>query len=369
MWPKGRRGKSLNGWGLLLNGDTVRIPTWRQGAIDGPADIVEEVLRIYGFDSIPSAYLPLSEENITTAQVDLENSMRQSMTQRGMDEVVSWSFMDENIARKFGHDNHIKLSNPISVELNVMRKTIIPNLMTFASRNNARGYSDLALFEIGAIYASEYKDKQMPCLAGIRTGKINPRSVHKVERPASFYDAKADLYSAIAAYQFDGNKLAISRDVPSYYHPGRSACFSLGKNVIGYCGEIHPEIIEHYDLNGPAIAFELLFNNLPQPKNIIKRGKLDVSDYQAVVRDFAFIVADSVAVAEILKAVKSVNPMIESVDVFDVYAGKGVEEGKKSIAITTRIQPRLKTLSEEEINSISLEIISSINKKFEATLR
>lgn len=355
--------------GFFWEGSTVKIPTWRQGGIDGAADIVEEILRIYGFDFIPSEPLPLSQANIIPGRVDLENAMRHALTQRGMDEVLSWSFMDESLARKFGHDDHIKLANPISVELNVMRKTAIPNLMSFIGKNCARGYANLAFFEMGSIYAREHKDNQMKCLTGLRSGKINARSVHKDEREVSFYDAKADLYAAVAAYQFDADKLTVSRNVPSYYHPGRSACLTLGKNIIGYCGEIHPEIINHYDLNCQVVGFELLFHNLPLPKSIIKRTKLDISDYQVVVRDFAFIVADSIAVTEILKAAKSVNPMIESAEVFDVYAGKGIEKGMKSVAITIRIQPRLKTLSDEEINTIAEGIINTAANKFEAILR
>lgn len=367
--PQGVAKEILARLGFTISGAKVKIPSWRLGTIDGAPDIVEEIIRIYGYDFIPSQSLPLEQSKVVISQTTVDQRLRSCLIMRGMSELITWSFMDENLAKKFGHDNHIRLTNPISSELNVMRQTVVANLLASVTKNVARGANDLSFFEIGAVYNNTFPSKQASCLTGVRVGVLNPRSVHKDERSVNFYDAKADLFAAVEAYGFDASKLTMNRNAPSYYHPGRSACFSLGKNVIAYCGQLHPAIAKEYDIVSDAVAFELFYESLPQVKQNAKRAKLEVSDYQAVVRDFAFIVADSVAAGDFLKALANADPLLESIQVFDVYSGKGVEEGMKSLAITAKIQPKDKTLSEDEINVIGEKILAVAADKFSAKLR
>lgn len=355
--------------GFELKGSTLLIPTFRQGDIALDVDVVEEIMRIHGFDNIHNQ--PLQQHlSLTSDANSLENIGRNTLINRSYNEIISYSFCSPDDAKRFAFKSNIEIANPISVEMSVMRETIVPNMLAAMKRNEARGLSDSGFFEVGNIYSDAFTDKQTKCFAGLKFGKLNPKSVHKDERDFDFFDAKADLFALIMDLGFDATKLTINdSNAPSYYHPARSASFALGKNIVAYCGEIHPSIAKHYDANSRVVTFELFVESLPKAKQKFARAKLEVSDYQAVYRDFAFIVDAKLSAQEITKACKMADPMIESANIFDVYEGKNIEEGKKSIALSVKIQPQNKTLSDAEITAIYNKIILDAQIRLQASLR
>jgi phenylalanyl-tRNA synthetase beta chain len=284
--------------------------------------------------------------------------------------VITWSFSSAKIAEKFGFVDPITLANPISIELEVMRQSIIPNLLGVMKKNMARSIDNFGIFEIGNIYLRNLPTMQKKCVAGIRFGKSDFRSVHKDERTFDFYDAKRDVFSIVEELEFDPNKLGISTEnLPKYYHPYRACAFVLGKNVIGYAGEIHPDILKFFDAKTTVTAFEIFVENLPKPKAKLNRAAVELSDLQPVVRDFAFIVDDNILAHDLIKCVKETDPLVESVQIFDVYTGTNLEPNKKSVALSARLQPKLKTMTEEEINIIADKICNSVAANFRAVMR
>lgn len=360
----------LTNLGFELDGDNIHIPSYRQGDIDGEEDIVEEIIRVYGYENVPCS--PITTSTINTI-INKESSLdkcRKVLIDRKLTELISWSFSDDKASKHFSFKNVLRLKNPINAELSLMRMSVLPNHLIIAARNMAYGNNNLGFFETGLIYTNEYNDKQTSCVSGIRTGKYNPRSLYKDEREYDFYDAKADVFSVINCFGYNTSKLVLSNEVPKYYHPGKSASILIGKTIIAYCGEIHPEVIKAYDIKENVIAFEVFTNNIPKPKNKIQQGAFEVSNYQSVVRDFAFIIDVNQTVGEVTRALKNIHPgLIEDINVFDVYKGKEIGTDKKSIAITVKLQPTDRTLSEAEISKISEEITTTVSTKFNATLR
>lgn len=253
-----------------------------------------------------------------------------------------------------------------------MRPSILPNLIEAAQKNADRGYHNTALFEVGPAFTSVKKDGQKTVAAGIRHVAQGSRhwSGSEAARNVDALDAKADALAALAAAGAPVGNLQVSRDAPSYYHPGRSGALRLGANVLAYFGEIHPAVLDDMGVKGPVTAFEAFLNNAPAPK---KKGSakplLVLSAFQPVQRDFAFLVDDKIEAESIIKAARSPDKMIETVEIFDIYKGKGVEDGKKSVAINVIIQPKDKTLSDAEIESISKKIVEAVTSKCGASLR
>ncbi len=363
----------------------VDIPSWRND-IEGEHCLMEEILRIYGFENIPTISLirdsALPKVAISTGQRRVAFA-KKILAQNGMYEMVSWSFTSEKQANLFGggaKDLHI--SNPISSDLSVMRPGIIGNLIAAAVRNAGRGYNDIALFEVGPAYRAPNHDGQDTVAAGIHIGKNAPRHWTNSARHVDLFDAKANILAVIAACAPTLN-LQISDDAPTWYHTGRSGSFKLGKNTIAYFGELHPKILKEMGMKDRAIGFEIFMDNIPQPKSGAKsksgktRKALQMSNFQAVNRDFSFVVNDNINADKIIRAAEMADKkLITNVDIFDIYKGdKLIDQAgdemitKKSIAINITIQAQDKTLNDKEIEAITAKVIANVAKLTGGILR
>jgi phenylalanyl-tRNA synthetase beta chain len=347
-------------------------PSWRHD-IDGPADLVEEVVRIHGLSSVAS--VPLQRPGAVAMPVLSKaqrrtRTARRALATRGFNECVSFSFVARDQATLFGGgDDARQLSNPIASDLDALRPSILPSLLAAAGRNGARGFSNLQLFEIGAAFDSGMPEAQKTIAAGLRTGHVE-RHWQKSEATSGLFDVKADLLSALEAITGAPMSAPITQGAPGWYHPGRSGTIAMGPKIIAQFGELHPKVLAAFDLKVPAAGFEIFLDAIPDAKSKGKAKPLfQPSPYQAIERDFAFVVDAKLAAGEIVKAVKMADrALIDAVTVFDVYEGKGVTEGKKSVAIAVRIQPKDATLTEVEIEALAQKIIAA-TLKIGATLR
>ncbi|MCK5385021.1 MAG: phenylalanine--tRNA ligase subunit beta [Alphaproteobacteria bacterium] len=355
----------------------VSPPSWR-GDIEGKADLTEEVSRIYGFENIEPISVR-SEKAVTSSAETLELSRarmaRSAMAMAGLSECVTWSFMNKTLASAFGsNDNEtLSLCNPISSELDQMRPSILPNLIEAAGRNSDRGFYDVALCEVGPVFRSVKPDGQACMAAGIRAGNKTPR--HWVpdanERAADAYDAKADALSVLEACGAPAASVQISTDAPDYYHPGRSGVLRLGKNIIAQFGEIHPAILDEMGIKTSVAGFEIFLDNIPQPrKKGTSRPLLALSPFQPLTRDFAFVVKDAVSAEDLVRAAKSGDKkLISDACVFDVYKGKNIEDGHKSVALSVTIEPKDATLSDEQLEALMNNVIDSVANRCGGVLR
>ncbi len=354
----------------------VTTPSWRCD-IDREPDLVEEVLRIYGYDKISVEPLPASSREIVTGLSPLQRKIRmakRAAAARGLREAVTWSFIPSDHAKLFGNiDPSLMLDNPVSSDLDVMRPNLLPNLISAAGRNIDRGIKNIALFEAGNQFLSDSPDGQHFVIAGIRRGQNHERHWQKPPENVNVYDAKADASAILNAVGANAETAQIVAEAPSWYHPGRSGVIRLGpKNILAYFGEIHPAILKNIDVEGPLVAFEIMIGNLPQPRSKAgsSRGVLKSSDFQAVERDFAFVVDNNISAEQIIKVIKSVDKkLIDNINVFDIYEGPGIADGKKSIAVNVRMQPTDRTMTDKEIEEIRQQIINTVEKKTDATLR
>lgn len=367
--------KILKILGFVVSGSKVEIPSWRSD-IEGEADLVEEITRIYGYDNIPSAKLPIDNSNIKAVLTSVQkraSNVRRTLAAKGLYEAVTWSFMKGDKAKSFGFDNKaLRLKNPISSDLDVMRPSIIPNLLDALGRNADRGFSDLGFFEIGLVFKGTDPQDQIQMATGVRSGKWIQRNVHGDARDVDVFDAKADLYAALKAAGAPVDNLQATTEALNWYHPGRSGVLRLGKQVLGVFGEIHPAILKEFDIKSKVVGFEVYLGSIPEAKakKSKSRSKLEISEYQSSNRDFAFVVGEDVAVGEVLKSVAGVDKnLIREVSLFDVYRGKGVDDGKKSVAFSIRIQADDHTLTENELDGISSKIIDLLAKKYSGELR
>lgn len=360
---------------------TVSVPSWRPD-IHGPADLVEEVIRIVGLDEIPLTPLPRVSgiaKPVLTDRQKRARLARRVLAGRGMVECVTWSFIPQKEAEHFGGgDSDLKLENPISVDLATMRPSLIPGLLSALHRNHNRGFYDAALFELGQTYVGSKADEQKLIAAGVRSGTETPtgggRHWHQPREAVSVFDAKADLAAALTTLGINIENCQITRDSPAWYHPGRSGVVRLGpKRVLGYFGELHPATKSLFDLEGPTVAFELMIDNLPDEKKKTSRAKpaLPSSDLMPVRRDFAFVVDRDVECDAILRAAqKADKKLISSINVFDVFEGGALaKDGKKSIAIEVTLQPVQETLTDEEIDAVGKSIISAVEKSTGGMIR
>jgi len=367
----GRLGFKLDG-----TGDTrkVSVPSWRPD-VTMKADLAEEVMRMVGVDNVPTDPLPrlnhVAPRMLTTLQ-NRRRLARRTLAARGLDEAVTWSFITEAAARQFGGGApELKLANPIASELTDMRPSLLPGLLAAAERNTNRGFADLKLFEVGQVFHSVQPEGQRTYATGIRLGS----SRHWQAQPGkvSVFDAKADIAALLDAMGHDIDKLQLVAEPAGWSHPGRGGRIQLGpKVIIGWFGEVHPSVLEAYDLAGPVAAFELDLDAIPEPRRKPTRTKplLKLSDLMAVSRDFAFLVDRDVAAATILKAARGADKaLIADVGVFDVFEGKGVPEGKKSIGIAVTLQPTDKTLTDEEIEAVAGNVVAAVTKATGGTLR
>jgi len=297
--------------------------------------------------------------------------VRRTLAARGFNETISFSFIPRAHAALFGGgDDARQLENPIAADLDAMRPSLLPSLLAAARRNAARGFSDLMLFEIGACFDSGMPGEQRTVAAGIRVGS-GARSWTKASHAADAFDAKADMLAAVEAAMGAPMAAPVKSGAASWYHPGRSGTLALGPKVLAYFGELHPQVLAKFDLKGPASAFEITLDAIPESKAKFKAKPLFApSPYQAVERDFAFVVDAKIAAEDVVRAAKAAErALIESISVFDLYEGKGIPEGKKSLAITLRLQPKDKTLTDAEIEQIAQKIVAAVAKATGASLR
>ncbi len=358
----------------------VAVPSWRPD-VDGKADIVEEVMRIHGVDRIAPAPLPtfgaVNGKMLTTIQIRTRSAKR-ALAVRGMMEAVTWSFIPEAHAKLFGGGRPaLKLANPIAADMSDMRPSLLPGLIAAAQRNADRGMGDVALFEVSGIYEGDGADQQRRVAAGIRRGtaKLDGQGRHWAGNAGAVgvFDAKADAFAALEAAGAPVDKLQVEAGGPDWYHPGRSGTIKLGpKIVLGTFGEFHPRTLEALDASGPLAGFEIYLDAIPEPKAKPTRTKprLDLSPFQGVKRDFAFVVDRGVEAASIVKAAAGADKkLVTDVRVFDIFEGASVGSGKKSIAIEVAIQPTDRTLTDEDFESLAAKIVANVEKTTGGVLR
>jgi phenylalanyl-tRNA synthetase beta chain len=370
----------LTALGFEVQAAGVVPPSWRAD-IEGEADLVEEVLRIVGYDNIPYAPLPKlpgTPAPALSTQQKRAHIAKRLLAGRGMMELRTWSFLSAQQAALFGGSNPaLTLLNPISTDLDTMRPSLLPNLLDAAKRNAFRGTASSRFFEVGLQFSDITPTGQALMVSSLNTGGATANAYPQQNfqhstRAYDVFDAKADALAVLEAFGL--SKCEITRSAPGYYHPGRSGAFTLGKNVLGYFGEIHPSIAAFYDLgqdgNGLS-AFEIFVDAIPTPRAKSKaKAALKLSDYQAVTRDFAFIVDAGVSAADIIKTINAAEKtLITNVSIFDVYSGKGVDEGKKSVAVSVTLQSFERTLAEADITAVSSAIVTAAAKGFGGALR
>ncbi|BBK35014.1 phenylalanine--tRNA ligase beta subunit [Allostella sp. ATCC 35155] len=353
----------------------VDVPSWRPD-IEGEADLVEEVLRVHGYDAIPVVPLPrehaVTRPALTPAQRRVGHA-RRALAGRGMVEAVTFSFMPGGDAALFGGVGEaLRLVNPISADLDVMRPSVLPNLIAAAGRNADRGFPDGALFEIGAHYADDTPEGQVLVAAGIRSGTAVERHWTGPARPVDAYDAKGDALAALSALGAPVDNLQTSLDAPGWYHPGRSGVLRLGPIAVARFGELHPAVLQAMGVKGPVVGFEVMIDAVPLPrgKGGHARPALTLSPFQPVGRDFAFLVDEAVSAEAVLRAVRAAErKLLAGVRIFDVYRGPGVPEGRKSVAVEVVLQPVGATLTEEEIDAVAARIVAQVAKATGGVLR
>lgn len=342
-------------------------------AIEPECDLVEEVLRLGGLDAVPAVSLPTSgiiPPAAFTPKQARAALARRVLAARGMQESVTFAFMEAKTAALFGATpDALRLVNPIAADLDQMRPTPVASLLLAASRNAARGFADVALAELGAAYRDITPDGQASVAAGVRHG-TTPRHWAEASRGVDAMDAKGDALAVLTALGVPMAALQVTADAPGFYHPGRSGVVRQGpKTVLATFGEIHPKVLEALDLPGPAVAFEVFLDAVAEPKRR-KKGAPDLPAFQPLRRDFAFIVDDKVTAEALLRAARGADKaLITDVALFDVYRGKGVPEGSKSLAIQVTLQPREATLTDAQIEAVADRVVAAVAKATGAVLR
>jgi phenylalanyl-tRNA synthetase beta chain len=349
---------------------SVIPPSWRAD-IEGEADLVEEVLRIEGYDRIPETPLPrltaVTQPAVDAAQRRVPWAKR-LLASRGLEEAVTWSFMDKKIAKLFGTSDSMELLNPISADLSTMRPTILANLIQAAARNAARGYADAALFEVGPIF---FEAGQSTVATGIRTGFAKGRHWTGKAEPVDLFDAKSDASALLSSLGVDVAKLAVDANPPGWFHPGQAGSLKLGPTVLATFGTIHPDILDAIGFDGPCVGFTVDLGAVPMPRRKgTERPALTLSPFQPVRRDFAFVVSETVPAEKLIRAVKGADKgIIVDARLFDVYTGPGVDTGMKSLAIEVTLQPADHTFTDAEIEAVATRIVTAAAKDTGATLR
>ncbi|WP_375614907.1 phenylalanine--tRNA ligase subunit beta [Bartonella sp. AC10YNML] len=359
---------------------TVKVPSWRPD-IMGKADLVEEVMRIYGLDKIkpiPLENFAEGKDQILTCAQIRSRATRLALVQRGMKEAVTWSFISENQALAFGGgQEELKLVNPIAADMSVMRPSLLPGLIMAAQRNADRGFSDLSLFEVSSIYEGDTPDKQHRVVSGVRRGTEQFKGAGRFwngnATVVDVFDAKADALAVLEACDMDVGKVQIEVGAPDWYHPGRSGVIKLGSKIIlGFFGVFHPATLETLDVSGPLCGFEIFLDRIPESnkKTTKSRPPLKLSPFQMVRRDFAFIADKTVASSLIIRAASGADKkLIHSVQVFDIFEDLSFGEDKKSVAIEVTIQPIERTLTDEDLEKLASKIVDNVTKMTGAYLR
>ena len=345
---------------------TLSVPTWRRD-VTMQADLVEEIARIAGFDRLPATSLPPlpgRREPTATLTQSRTRHARRALALQGLSEAVTWSFVLDEHAKLFGGDvDSLELDNPISSDLNVMRPTALIHLLLAGQRSTNQGYPGAALFELGPVYRS--LDEQQLTLAGMR--RVEPERDWNGSEEITALTAKADVLAALNAMGANTDNLQLGQPSGDYWHPGRSARLQMGpKNVLADFGEVHPRVLSEMGVESRVVAFEIWPENLPAPrKKSASKAKpaLALSDLMPVHRDFAFVVPDSLGAGTLLQAVRRADKqLIADATLFDVYAGKGIADGHKSLALDVTLAPTDKTLTEEDLEAVSAKIVKAAEK-------
>ena len=352
----------------------VEPPSWR-GDIEGEADLVEEILRIHGYEHIPAVPLPrdsvLPKPALDAGQ-RRAGFVRRSLAAHGLIEAVTYSFMPSGQAALFGGvADGLRLANPISADLDAMRPSLLPNLLAAAKRNADRGFPDTALYEVGAHYRDDTPQGQELMASGVRAGRTGAKRWDDPGRPVDALLAKADAVAALAAAGVSAESLQVGADQPAWYHPGRGGSLRLGPKLLAWFGEIHPAVVAAYELKGAAAGFEIFLDAVPLPRARSRaRPLLKLSPFQPVERDFAFVVPLDLPAETLLRAARGVDKkLISEVRLFDVYTGPGLPEGKKSLAITVVLQPEEGTLTDAMIEGFAKKLVAAVEKATGGTLR
>ena len=347
---------------------SVTPPTWRRD-VEGRADLVEEVSRIEGFDHLPDEALPAvayPAQGVLNPRQARVRLARRALAAMGYSEAVTWSFTKQSTAALFGGgDARLVLENPIAADLDCMRPSALPNLVQAAARNAARGHADAALFEIGPIYLGDGPKDQRTVIAGLVAPHADRHWGGAGEDP--LFALKGDLMALLQEIGAPVASLQLAQGSNrDWWHPGRSARLQLGpKNVIVEFGALHPRVLKALDADGSMLAFEIVLDAVPEPrgKGGKARGSADLPNLMPLTRDFAFVVDEAKAVGDLTRAVAGADKaLIAEVRVFDVYRGKGVPEGQKSVAIEVELQPREATLTEAEIEALSARVVAAATK-------
>ncbi|RYG89485.1 phenylalanine--tRNA ligase subunit beta [Loktanella sp. IMCC34160] len=373
--PEAEQRQTLTALGFRMEGDKAHVPSWRPDVL-GEADLVEEVARIASLTKLEGKPLPrvapgVPKPILTPGQVRA-TAARRTAAALGYNECVTYSFIDQQAASLFGGgEDGSMLENPISSDMSHMRPDLLPGLLRAAARNQARGFMDLALFECGHAFHGGEPGEQNLQISGVLIGRTGPKDVHGASRPVDLYDAKADAEAVLAAIGAPA-KVQILRNGPDWWHPGRHGQICLGpKKVLGVFGEIHPKVLRDMDIKGPAVGFTIWPEEVPLPRSQSSaRPALQVSEFQAVERDFAFVVDAGIEALTLINAAAGADKtLIEEVRLFDEFTGGSLGEGKKSLAITVRIQPTEGTLKDKDIEALSAKIVEKVSKATGGTLR
>ncbi len=373
--PEAEQRQTLTALGFRLEGNLAYVPSWRPDVM-GEADLVEEVARIASLTKLEGKPMrrmdPGVPKPILSPMQRRERAARRTAAALGYNECVTYSFIDKASATLFaGGDDATMLANPISADMSHMRPALLPGLLQAAARNQARGFMDLALFELGHAFHGGEPEEQHLMLSGVLIGKTGPKDVHGTARAVDVFDVKADAEAILAAMGAPA-KTQILRGASDWWHPGRHGMICLGpKKVLGVFGELHPKVLKAMDVKGPAVAFTLWPQEIPLPRKTgATRPALVLNDLQAVERDFAFVVDAQVAALDLMNAAAGADKvLISDVRLFDEFIGGSLGEGKKSLAITVRLQPTDSTLKEADIEAVGKKIIEKVEKATGGTLR
>ncbi len=358
----------------------IGVPSWRADIHD-KADIVEEVVRMVGVERIPATPFPRGDAPRKPVLTSIQRRRRKAaraLAARGLTETVTWSFVAREQAELFGGGKaQLALANPIASDLSDMRPSLIPALAVAAQKNADHGFADVALFEVGQVFKGDQPDEQLTAAAGVRRRLAKARGIgrHWSAPPAEAdaFDVKGDALAVLAAAGAPVSALQVVPGGPPWFHPGRSGTIQIGpQNVLGYFGELNPRALAALQVEPPLVAFEVILEKIPEPKGKPTRAKgaLELSPFQPVERDFAFAVDRSVKAGDIVRAALGADrKLISKVTVFDVYEGEGIAPGKKSIAIAVTLQPREKTMTDEEIEAVAAKIVAEVGERTGGLLR
>jgi len=332
------------------------------------------VLRVKGYDQIPAVPLERNEALSRPALAPTQRRaelVRRTLAERGLTETVTFSFIAAREAEPFGGVKpELRLVNPISADLDVMRPSLLPGLVAAARRNADRGFPDAALFELGPLYRDDTPDGQVLAAAGVRAGHSGHKDWRAPPRAVDLYEAKADALAALATMGAPAENIQVTADPPPWYHPGRAGTLRLGPKLLGAFGELHPAVLGALEARPPLAGFEVFLDVVPAPRAARTKPPLRLSVFQPIERDFAFVVDREFPAESLLRAARSVDrKLVSAIRLFDVYEGAGLPEGKKSLAITVVLQPQERTLTDAEIEGFSRRLIAQVEKTTGGRLR